>query len=350
MTDSQGSAAARAPAASSWALLRLVVRFARFPTLILVYLHMLFFALCLDLGAADVDGWLLLRLAGGVAAMTLCYANATAVNDLSDEQTDAINLAGDPSRPLVCGAAGRRQVQAVAVGTGVACVAASLLVGPWAVVASVAMLGLNVVYSLPPTRISGRGALAQALLPLEYCAYPAALVALACGGWSGTYAAVVASMYLIFVGRVFCKDIRDEVGDRATGKLTYVVRHSKRAAIAQSAVWTIVGTVALSVVMFARMDANPAFVFGFCALSLAGQVAALVQCDREPTTGTAVLYTGIYGRWISMKVLFYVMLIVLARSGADFSTECVVLGLMVVAIVANVLMLYDNVARERRAA
>ena len=328
---------------------RLVVRFARFPTLILVYLHMLFFALCLDLEVTDVDAWSAVRLAAGVAAMTLCYANATAVNDLSDEQTDAINLAGDPSRPLVSGIAGRRQVRAVAIGTGLACVAASAAVGVWAAAASVAMVGLNVVYSTPPARVSSRGALAQALLPLEYCAYPAALVAFACGGVTWTYVSVVASMYLIFVGRVFLKDIRDEAGDRATGKRTYVVRHSKRAAIVQSAAWTIVGTVALSVIMFARLDANPAFVFGFCALSLAGQVVALVQCDREPATGTAVLYTGIYGRWISMKVLFYVMLIVLARSGADLVVESVTLGLIVIAIVANVGMLYDNVARERMA-
>ena len=336
--------------AGAWAVLRLVVRFARFPTLILVYLHMLFFALCLD--AQPVDAWLAVRLAGGALAMMLCYANATAVNDLSDEQTDAINLAGDPSRPLVSGIAGRRQVRTLVVGTGLACVAASLAVGAWAAVASAAMIGLNVVYSMPPTRVSSRGALAQALLPLEYCAYPAALVAFAFGGeWTGvagswTYLAVVASMYLIFVGRVFLKDIRDEAGDRATGKLTYVVRHGKRAAIVQSACWTIAGTVALSVVMFVRMDVNPAFVFGFCALSLAGQVVALVQCDREPTTGRAVLYTGVYGRWISMKVLFYVMLIVLARSGADLTTECVALGLVTAAIAANVWMLYDNISRS----
>jgi len=327
---------------------RLFVRFARFPTLILVYLHMLFFGLCLDVWV--VDAWLVVRVAAAALTMTLCYANATAVNDLSDEETDAINLAGDPDRPLISGTAGRASVRAMAIGTGVASVAVSVVVSPWAALVTCAMIGLNVVYSMPPTRISSRGALAQALLPLEYCLFPAALMAFACGGASWTYVAVVASMYLIFVGRVFLKDIRDEAGDRATGKLTFVVRHSKRAAIVQSAVWTITGTVALSVVMFFGLEANPAFVFGFCALSLAGQVTALVQCDRETQTAQAVLYTGIYGRWISMKVFFYVMLIVMARSRTSLVVESVVLGLVVLMVVANVLMLYDNLARERRLA
>lgn len=325
--------------------LRLVVRFARFPTLMLVYLHMLFFALCL--GPIGVDGWLIVRLVASVVAMTASYANATAINDLSDEATDAINLAGDPSRPLVSGQAGRRQVRRVAVSTGIGCVAVSALVGPWAVVAAAAMIGLNVIYSLPPTRVSGRGALAQLLLPLEYCAFPAALMALAWGRVSWTYAAVVVSMYVIFIGRVFLKDIRDEVGDRATGKRTFVVRHSKRAAIIQSGVWTVSGTVALSIAMYFGLDANPVFVFGFCAVSLAGQITALVQADRATDTAQAVLYTGVYSRWISMKVFFYVMLIVLARLQAELVVESVVLALMVIAIVANVLMLYDNLRRER---
>ena len=325
----------------------LAVRFARLPTLILVYLHMLFFALCL--GSFTVDAQLVVKVAAAVVAMTLCYTNATAVNDLSDEATDAINLAGDPDRPLVAGVAGRGSVVRVAVVTGAACLAASLAVSWWAALVTGVMLLLNVVYSMPPTRLSSRGALAQALLPLEYCVYPAVLMVFACGGFTWTYAAVVASMYLIFVGRLFLKDIRDEVGDRATGKLTFVVRHSKHAAIVQSAFWTITGTLALSVVMFLGLDANPAFVFGFCALSLAGQVTALVQCDREPDVARARLYTGVYGRWISMKVFFYVMVITLARSNTSVMVESVVLGLVVLLVVTNVFTLYDNLARQRRA-
>jgi 4-hydroxybenzoate polyprenyltransferase len=370
---------------------RLTIALARFPTLILVYLHMAFFALCWGLAGFD---WLTLAyLTAAVIAMTCCYINATAINDLTDQATDAINLAGDPERPLVAGllpapaavgpdqatpnqadtsqAAIKTQMWIVAVAAQLAAIASALAISPWAALATGAMLILNAAYSLPPVRIAGRGAWAQALLPLEYCAFPAILSALAVSNATtrqsaatgpattglGTtipdspdltaYLLMVASMYVIFVGRVFLKDIRDEPGDRATGKLTFTVRHGRQAAIICSGAATVAGTTALSVVMFLYYDANPGFVFGFCVLSLAGQLTALVQANRAPTTAEAVLYGGVYGRWISMKIFFYLMLIILARSDTPQLVEAIVLGGTALVVLSNVAMLYFNIARQR---
>ncbi|MDR1426156.1 MAG: UbiA family prenyltransferase [Bifidobacteriaceae bacterium] len=340
--------------------LKLIAAFARFQTLFLVYLHMVFFLLCWGIDRFDAPA--VIELAAAVVAMTLCYVNATAVNDLSDQAADRINLAGEPDRPLASGQASPRQVWVVALTAGAISLGAAAVVSPWATLAAAAMLGLNAIYSLPPVRIAGRGALAQVLLPLEYCAFPAVLTASAVGFQSdglvslpeGTlrhrvvvYGLMVAAMYLIFVGRVFLKDIRDEVGDRATGKLTFTVRHGRRTAIVWSAVTTVAGTVALSVVMFVCYEASPGFVFGFCGLSLTGQVVALVQTNQAPSIAEAVLYTGIYGRWISMKVFFYVMLMLLAGQGLSFAAEALILGGTVLAIVFNVAMLYQQVANHR---
>src|SRR6185369_9913109 len=55
------------------------------------------------LGALAIAGW---------------YVNATSLNDLSDFEIDQINLRDDPDRPLVTGALGRRDLVAVAVGSG----------------------------------------------------------------------------------------------------------------------------------------------------------------------------------------------------------------------------------------
>jgi 4-hydroxybenzoate polyprenyltransferase len=249
----------------------------------------------------------------------------------------------------------RRHDWGVAWGAAAVCLAASAAVSPRAALAAVAMLALNAAYSLPPVRIAGRGALAQVLLPLEYCAFPAFLVPQAVGlaggggpaGGLGAYCLMAASMYVIFVGRVFLKDIRDEAGDRATGKLTFTVRHGKRAAVWWSTGTTVAGTVALSAVMFLYYEANPGFVFGFCALSLTGQVIALAQADRAPVTADAVGYTGVYGRWISMKIFFYVMLMLLLRAGSPLGTQALVLGGVTLAIVCNVATLYQQIARQR---
>jgi 4-hydroxybenzoate polyprenyltransferase len=251
----------------------------------------------------------------------------------------------------------------VATAAGLICLGTAFVVSPWAGLGAGAMLALNAVYSLPPTRLSGRGGLAQLLLPLEYCAFPALLMALVAApsavtdgprggvppdsvgqpGWR-IYWLMVASMYVIFVGRVFLKDIRDELGDRATGKRTFTVRHGRHAAIICSALTTVIGTVALSLIMFLGYDAQPGLIFGFCALSLGGQMVALRQADRAHDAGTAVRYGGIYGRWISMKIFFYVMSMLLVRADVSGLTQAMVLTGTALVIICNVAMLYQQLA------
>ncbi|MDR1711196.1 MAG: UbiA family prenyltransferase [Propionibacteriaceae bacterium] len=340
-------------------------RFIRIHTLLLIYLHMVFFYLCLEMLWPEEPNWL--GILGAFVAMGAVYANATAVNDLSDEATDSLNLSGDSDRPLVSGQGSRREVWGVAWFAAALALAASLLIGWETAVLTAIMLALNYVYSMPPFRLSGRGVVAQLLLPLEYVVYPAILVyallgngnfnviyivgdaegeaAAATMGFRASwgYLAVMLAMYVIFIGRLFLKDIRDEHGDRATGKRTFTVRHSAHAAIIQSAIWTVAGTVALSVLMFLYYDVNPWAVFGFCALSLAGQLLALVQCDRESNLAAKVRYTGIYSRWISMKIFFYIVLMILATYHLEPWTEAIVLLGTVVMVVCNVFTLYAGV-------
>jgi len=319
----------------------LVVSFARVPTLVLIYLHMVFFALCLRPTAVPSA----VGIVAALACMAGCYINATAVNDLTDEATDAINLADDPSRPLIAGSGSRRQVMTVAILAAVVCLAAALVVSVWLVAVAGVMLILNVIYSVPPLRISGRGAIAQALLPLEYCAFPALVVV----GLTGRpvdipFALVVTSMWLIFTGRLFLKDIRDEAGDTATGKRTFTVRHGSHQAIVQSAIWTASGTIALSVVMFICYDANPWFVFGFCLMSVSGQLIGLRQCDYADRLPVKLAYMGVYGRWISLKIFFYVVLMGLAMSHVSLATELIILAATTIMVVSNIVMLYQNIA------
>jgi len=323
----------------------LIRSFSRIQTLLLIYLHMVFFSLCLrPVVVPSAVG-----IVASLVCMASCYINATAVNDLTDEATDAINLANDESRPLIAGSGSRRQVQVTAGVAAAVCLATALIVAPWVTLVAVVMLGLNIVYSVPPMRVSGRGALAQALLPLEYCAFPALVVAGLFGRMSIEFVLVIVMMWLIFTGRLFLKDIRDEAGDRATGKRTFTVRHGAHQAIIQSAVWTATGTLALSVVMFVSYDANPWFVFGFCALSVSGQLWALHQCDRAAVLPVKLLYTGVYGRWISLKVFFYVVVMALAMSHVTLLTELLILGVTVVMVISNIAMLYQNIDAKRLA-
>jgi len=304
---------------------------------------MVFFALCLRPVAVPSFVGILAAL----ICMASCYINATAINDLTDEATDKINLAHDMSRPLIAGSGSRRQVQVIAVLAAGICLFTAFIVAPWLALVAAVMLALNLVYSVPPMRLSSRGALAQGLLPLEYCAFPALVVSGLLGRISVGFALAIATMWLIFTGRLFLKDIRDESGDRATGKLTFTVRHGAHQAIVQSAVWTATGTIALSAVMFICYDANPWFVFSFCLLSVSGQLWALHQCDKATGLAVKLLYTGVYGRWISLKIFFYVVVMGLAMSNVTIATELVILGATTVMAISNVGMLYKNIAAKR---
>ncbi len=170
------------------------------------------------------------RAVAAALLLALWYAHAVAVNDLSDVETDRINLATSPeraSRPLLNQTLDVTLLRRLAWALAVAMVLVSAGVGWVAVPVTVLMAGLDCVYSLPPWRWSARGALAQLTLPLGYVAYPAVVAWVLAGQPSVDAAALVGvvGLAVLFCGRLFLKDVRDVEGDRATGKATYLVRH-----------------------------------------------------------------------------------------------------------------------------
>jgi len=153
---------------------------------------------------------------------------AVAVNDLADEEIDRVNLAGDARRIIVSGRATRSHVTAIAVAGGAVALGAAAALG-WSNAAVVAGgLALAAAYSLPPFRLSARGALTSALLPLGYVAVPYLLGAFSAGATlHHLHPVLLAGMYLGFMGRLTLKDFRDERGDRLYGKRTTLVRHGR---------------------------------------------------------------------------------------------------------------------------
>ena len=138
--------------------MRVLVVLARLPVVLLLGL---FTATGLAHAGAGNDPVLLAKALVVVLAFLLCSA---VVNDLADEAVDRVNVP-DAGRPLVAGTSGRSEMVGVAVVSGVAAVAGSLLLGPLAVAVTVAGLVLSLAYSLPPVRLADRGALASLLLP-----------------------------------------------------------------------------------------------------------------------------------------------------------------------------------------
>ena len=220
--------------------LRTIWQLARPRTLILIWLHIVLGYLLLTGEVPVIDSVVLALLASAMS-----YISAVAMNDIADEEVDRLNLIHQrqaADRPIVNQTSSSRQVARIAIVTSLMTIIAGVAIAPWLGGAALLMVLLNAAYSLPPLQISKRGGLAQLLLPLMYVLYPFAIALAVSGqnaGWS--YWLMAVGLYLLFVGRLFLKDIRDEVGDRRVGKRTYLVRHGLRPTLLQSAVWLIIG-------------------------------------------------------------------------------------------------------------
>ncbi|MGH2689802.1 MAG: UbiA family prenyltransferase [Actinomycetota bacterium] len=169
-----------------------------------------------------------------------------AVNDLSDEAIDRVNLPGDPGRPLVTGACWRRALALAGLAAGTVSLAAStLLQGPAPLVVACG-LALGTAYSVRPVRLADRGLVAALALPAAYVAVPYLVGVFAVRATLHRADLVlVGGLYIGFVGRILLKDFRDVRGDALFGKRTFLVRHGRRRTCALSGACWAGGSVML---------------------------------------------------------------------------------------------------------
>ena len=222
------------------------------------------------------------------------FVNATVLNDLADEDIDRVNLANARGRPLVSGDATRSELLALGVVAG----ALALVVGTavdWRVGAVVAAgLALNAAYSLPPVRLCGRGAPASLLLPLGYVAVPFLVGTLTVQHTlGGRQLALLAGLYVTFIGRIMLKDFRDVRGDEQYGKRTFLLRHGRRATCRASAACWVAGTLALLALVPVWSMLVAAFaVYVGCALHGLRRLEQATDHAEEQVTIVAIALVG----------------------------------------------------------
>lgn len=288
----------------------------------------------------------------GVAVLVLAYVHAAAINDLSDEEVDKINLAARHSadRPLVNKTTSRRQLVLVIACVSVIAIACATAIAWWLALVTLVVLLLNCVYSLAPFRLSGRGALAQLFLPLMYVGFPVCIAVALAGIMSPLVVYAAISMYVVFVGRLFLKDIRDEKGDRQTGKRTYIVRHGLRATLVQSGVWIVCGSWLLQVVLTVYYFGVSGYVLlPVLLLGNAMTIWALWKCFAAKKLDVQLLFVAIVGRastmWI-FCVLVWVMLIdVTTTTISKYTFLALGVGIFIFGIVAlyeEILQIYKS--------
>jgi 4-hydroxybenzoate polyprenyltransferase len=227
---------------------------------------------------------------------------AVAVNDLADERIDRVNLRDDARRVLVSGHATRTHVVAIALGSGIVAFGAAIVLGWASVVVIGSGLALAAAYSLPPFRLSGRGALTSALLPLGYVTVPYLVGAFSAGATVHKLNPVLlAGMYLGFMGRLALKDFRDERGDRLYGKRTTLVRHGRTHTCLFSAVFWSAGAIVALGGLPSRLSTTAAMVaYMVVVVAMLADIAHDENGLRDvaniaaiATVGRALVYTAI---------------------------------------------------------
>ena len=304
--------------------IRLLVLMARPPVVVLLGLIT---ATGLAQAGHGEDRLLLVKVLAVVVAYLLF---SVLVNDVADQAIDAVNLAGDPRRPLVTGAATGRDLSVLAVVmAGVAVVGAAAM-GP--AVLGVVAIGLTVsaTYSLRPIRVADRGALASLLLPAGYVAVPYLVGILAARGHvERADLVLLAGLYVGFIGRLLLKDFRDVRGDALFGKRTFLVRHGRRWTCIISGGCFAAGALALAAVRgatVALVSANVVWVGAVLMLLRGLAVDGGARRDERLISAIAIVSRGVLLSVIAHLSMRAAHWVPLAYTGVLVALVVVVLG------------------------
>jgi 4-hydroxybenzoate polyprenyltransferase len=224
----------------------------RVPTYLLLVMY-LFAGLFTGIAVAGIKpssahlAVMLLKALVCAVAIALWYINGTALNDYADYEIDIINLKGDQDRPLVTGASTRKEILNIAMLCGMLAIFLCAILEWQSGIFMAVLLLLNVSYSIKPFQISRRGGVAPLFLPIGYVALPVYLgYMLSTNHWASAATTITVGLYLQFIGRIILKDYRDVKGDKAHGKMTFLLRYGNQAVcivsavmIAASCIWII---------------------------------------------------------------------------------------------------------------
>jgi len=255
----------------------------------------------------------------GVLALGGSYVVATCLNDVFDFDVDRINHPGAPDRPLVSGAATPRQLIAVAVVAAAVALIAGLSIGIGGAALVAISLLVNLVYSAPPIRLCARALAAPIVLAFAYVVLPYG-IGLAASGLAPSQldARVTACFVVLFVGRMLLKDFRDQRGDAAFGKRTFLLAYGKRATLTLTLGCIVVGDLLLVTVVPASPWLILVLESYFAGIAL--QLYRLWVADESLAERLAIALGARMGNAVVLTLLGFLLL---QASGAPAAEQAV---------------------------
>ena len=274
-------------------------------------------------GLTSIDAPVLLM----ILALASSYVSATSVNDIADREIDEINHPGDKGRPLVTGAARTADLWVLFGASSVLAVALGVAAGPGTAGIMLLSIAIGALYSLPPARLSYRTFLAPLALAAAYVVVPY---------WAGVVVVgeslgvpdlpLIASLYLLFAGRIMLKDFRDREGDAAFGKPTLLLEYGKRTTCLLSLCAILLGDAFLVASL-----ADSWWLAVLLQLYIVSIAIMLYRLYRVSGPKDEQLSIGVGARMGNGLLVTLLGALVLANQGADWITQ-LIFGLALAAI------------------
>jgi 4-hydroxybenzoate polyprenyltransferase len=257
------------------------------------------------------------RLLPAGLALAATYAALTSLNDLADERIDRVNLPGHSDRPLVAGAASRRELVALAAAAAAVGIACGALAGPVVGLLVVLAVVFYAQYSLPPLRVSHRPLVTPIYLALGYTAPPYVIGVFIAGDRPGAGDAfLLPALVCLFLARIVLKDFRDRKGDALAGKPTFLLRHGKPATCA----FSLTALAAGSVLLLAGLRGTPLLAAATLPF-LSGLALLKVRVARAVALVDEVILVGLVARIGNGLLLTLLGLVLLRATGAEVAAQ-----------------------------
>jgi 4-hydroxybenzoate polyprenyltransferase len=297
--------------------LRLFLHMARYKSALVLVLFMLLSVMVHDRSHLSIIS---IHTVFAGLALVFVYACATCINDLADWKIDAINLQGHPDRPLITGEGSRKDLMVLLIFTAAIAVGLAALVNDLVVVAVVAGLCVNALYSLPPLRISYKAILTPFYLALCYVLIPyqvgfGVVSSRANVDFNWRY---LVAFYFLFLARICLKDFRDRKGDALSGKPTLILKYGKKLVCLISVVSVLVGSSVLIILL-----AHEPFLQWLVVFFVASLIAVEYKLFVAKTESLELLSIG-YGARMGNGILFALLGTFLLRMQNAMTSDLIV--------------------------
>jgi len=257
-------------------------------------------------------------------SLALSYVSATSINDIADAKIDAINHPNSVGRPLITGEGKKKDLIKVFIIASVASMVMAAFVNWWALLIISCSILINILYSLPPVRLSYRTFLAPLVLGVAYVGIPYSLgLAISSSSVRSNDLLWLFGLYVMFIGRIILKDFRDRKGDAKFKKPTFLLRFGKDATCIFSYLGVVIGGSAII-----WLTHNTIWLAIITALFLVAILVMIRRLQLAPEGQQEQLSIGVGAKMGNGLLITLLCVFALRQSGVNNETQAIIAGIL----------------------